>query len=312
MIRKSGCLAVFLFLVVIGCSSHVKTSLLDKQDGKTFWAHRYQYVKLVPQDHCQGAEAIANSHPQDLDGWLQTALASLRIDLPDQEKTAPVFSRTELKQVTGPLLQAFRMAAPDEDIGLTIEGAHQGKYGFQRTITTARLFIKNGNELHVIFGKLHAPIDDYDSPWHAEPTDYRLKPLELGSRCRKTGEKIPAIIATNAISFHEQEGTPRKDWLTVSLTAQPPQPVQTPVPTPMAMPAAPQPPTVTAPPAAPQPRTVTAPPPVHDANRMTPPPVQGSQKSALERLQILKDLRVKGLITEQEYLDKKKEILDNL
>jgi hypothetical protein len=45
---------------------------------------------------------------------------------------------------------------------------------------------------------------------------------------------------------------------------------------------------------------------------MTPPPVQGSQKSVLERLQILKDLRVKGLITEQEYLDKKKEILDSL
>jgi uncharacterized membrane protein len=37
-----------------------------------------------------------------------------------------------------------------------------------------------------------------------------------------------------------------------------------------------------------------------------------SQKSILERLQILKDLRVKGVITEQEYQDKKKEILDSL
>jgi hypothetical protein len=325
VIRKSGYLAALLAVVVIGCTSHGKTtSVQDKPDGKTIWEHRYQYIRLVPQDHCQGADTIANSHPQDLGGRLRAALTALRIDLPDQEKTVPVFTRTELEQVTGPLLQAFRMAAPDEDVALAIEAPHPGRFGFQRAITTARMFIQKGDELHVIFGKLHVPVDDYGSGWHIEPTDYRLEPLEPGSRCRKAGEKIPALITTQSVSFHEQEGTPRKDWLAVSLTAQPSQPVPTPVPPPVATPAAPQPPAVTVPPAAselpavtatppePQPRMVTPPPAVQDASRTTPPAVHRSEKSILKRLQILKDLRVKGLINEQEYLDKKQEILDSL
>jgi hypothetical protein len=55
-----------------------------------------------------------------------------------------------------------------------------------------------------------------------------------------------------------------------------------------------------------------APPVAPDATRMMPPAVQQPSRTILERLQILKDLRVKGLITEQEYQEKKKEILDSL
>jgi hypothetical protein len=295
--RKKGYLAALLALIVIGCAHHQKASVQDKQDGKTLWEHRYQYVRLVPQDHCQGAQVIANSHPQDLDGRLRPALASLRIDLPDLEKTAPVFTRSELEQATGPLLQAFRMAAPDEDVAIAIEGAHPGNYGFHRSIITARLFIQNGDELHVIFGKLHDAVDDYDSPWHAEPTDYRIKPFEPGSRCQKAGKEFPAIIASPGVQFQQQEGTARKNWLAISLSA-PPQPTQAPMP--MAMPPATQPPTVTAPPA------------VHGTEAVMPKATEPLQKSLEEKLQILKNLKDKGLISDQEYQEKKKEILDSL
>jgi hypothetical protein len=322
VIRKTGYFAALLALVVLGCAGHDALSVKGRRDGKTFWTHRYQYVRLVPQDRCQGQDTPANIHPQELGGRLRTILESLRVDLPEREKTVPVFTRAELELVTEPLVQAFRKAAPDEDVALVVEGMHPGKYGLERCIITARLFVQNGDELHVIFGKLHVPVDA-DLGWNVEPPDHRLKYREPGSRCQKTGEIIPAIVATHSVTFHEQEGTPRKNWLVVNLAAQP-QPPGEAVPVPVAMPAAPQPPTVTAPAATPQPQTVTAPPaasqpravtpppPVRDSNRMTPPPVQGSQKSVLERLQILKDLRVKGLITEQEYLDKKKEILDSL
>jgi hypothetical protein len=315
VIRKTGYWAILLALVVMGCAGHDGKSVRDRQDGKTFWTHRYQYVRLVPQDHCQGQGTAANSHPRDLGGRLRTMLESLHVDLPKEEKTAPVFTRAELALVTEPLLQAFKQAAPDEDVALVVEGMHPGKYGLRRCIVSARLFVQNGDELHVIFGKLHFPVDDRYG-WNVEPPDYRLNPFAVGSRCEKAGKKFPAIIATDRVRFHEQEGTPRKNWLTVGLSA-PQQPVPTAAPPvyqapPQAAPPANRTPQPTAPPAYQAPAPQAAPPAAYDANRRMPPPAQQPAKTILERLQILKDLRVKGLITEQEYQEKKKEILNSL
>ena len=297
-IRKTGYLAVLLALIFMGCAGHGMLSNSDNQEGKTFWSHRYQYVRLVPREHCQGAETAANSHPQDLGGRLQAALKSMRIDLPDQEKTAPVFTHSELEEITGPLVRAFKKATPDEDVALAIEGMHPGKFGLERSILTARLFIRNGNLLQVIFGKkLFVPVEDYDPNWHAEPRDYRLSPFMPGSRCQKAGKKFPTLLTTPTVRFHEQAGVARKNWLAINLAA-PATPVQAPAP--MAMPPARQTPTVTAPPAAPAP------------GAMMPKAAEPPQKSIEEKLQILKDLRDKGLITEQEYINKKKEILDSL
>ena len=320
--RLKAFFAVLLVLAVVGCASHGALSSQDKEDGKTLWTHRYQYVRLVPREQCQGADTVANSHPRDLGGKLRAALASLQIDLPAKEKTEPVFTYYELEKITGPLVEAFKKAGPDEDVGLAIEGMHSGEFGTQRCMITARLFIRNGDELNVIFGKLHMPVDDYDSPMHIESTDYRMNPLVPGSRCEKAGKKFPTIITTNLARFHEQEGSQRKNWLTVSLATQPQAPPTTPAPaspppvyqaSPQASPPAVQAPGQTAPPAPAYqaPRQATSPA-VQDTNRITPPPAQQPAKSVLERLQILKDLRVKGLITEQEYQEKKKEILESL
>ena len=316
MIRKTGYLAALLALVVMGCAGHDELSVQNKPDNKTFWSHRYQYIRLVPQDHCQGVDTIANNHPQDLGDRLRLALASLRIDLPDREKTVPVFTHSELEKITGPLLRAFENATPDEDIAIAIEGAHQGTIGFQRTITTARLFIQN-NELQIVFGQLHEPFDEYDTPIHAERRDFRLNPLLPGSRCEKAGKKFPSIIPTQMVLFHEQGNIPRKNWVAINLAAQPQVPQA-----PMAMPPTYRVPAQTAPPAYQTPAQAappayqaprqTAPPAAQDANRMVPAPAQQPAKTILERLQILKDLRVKGLITEQEYQEKKKEILNSL
>jgi hypothetical protein len=299
VIRKTGYLAALLTLIFIGCASHDMLSSRDQQEGKTLWSHRYQYVRLVPREQqCQGADTTANDHPKDLDERLQAALASMRIDLPDQEKTAPVFTRSELAQVIGPLVRAFKKATPDEDVALAIEGMHPGKFGLERSILSARLFIRNGNTLQVIFGKkLFAPVEDYDPNWHAEPKDYRLNPYLPGSRCQKAGKKFPALLTTPTVRFHEQAGVARKNWLAINLAA-PATPVQAPAP--MAMPPARQTPTVTAPPAAPAP------------GAMMPKAAGPPQKSIEEKLQILKDLKDKKLITDKEYQEKKKEILDSL
>jgi Short C-terminal domain len=298
VIRKTGYLGIIVALSLMGCAGHHTLSNQDQQDGKIFWSHRYQYVRLIPQAHCPGVPVVANSHPQDLDGRLQSALASMRIDLPDQDKTAPVFTRSDLEKITGPLLRAFKKAAPDEDVALAVEGMHPGNFGLERSVVTARMFIQNGNTLQVIFGKkLYTPIEDYDPLWHAEPRDYRLSPFLPGSRCQRAGKKFPAIIATSTVQLHKQDGNVRKNWLTVSLAEQP-QPPQVPMPT--AMPPAAHPPTATTPPA------------VQGTQGMPRQVAEPHEKTLEEKLQILKNLKDKGLITDQEYKEKKKEILDSL
>ena len=319
MISRTGFIAVMLVWAAVGCAGGGQTAKQQDPEAKTLWSHRYQYIRIVPREHCGESAASANEHPFSLEsGQLKAVFDTLRIDRPDEEKTIPVFSRAEKDTLVEPLTKAFQRANADEEVGFAIEGAHPGAIGFRRTITTARLFIQNG-ELQIVFGKLHEPIEEYNTPFHAAPTDYRLNPFVPGSRCEKAGKKFPVIIATPTVRLHEQDGTARKNWLEISLAAQP-QPSQ--VPMPMAMPPAYQTyprtappvyqaPAQPAPPAYQAPRQ-TAPSTAQDANRMMPPPAQRPAKTILERLQILKDLRVKGLITEQEYQDKKKKILDSL
>jgi hypothetical protein len=310
MISRTGFVAIILVCATLGCASHSRPAKLQDPEAKILWSHRYQYVRIEPREHCDASATAANQHPYSFkSGQLKAILDSMRIDRPDEEKTIPLFSRAEKATLIEPLERAFQQATADEDIGLVIEGAHPGPIGFRNSITTARLFIQNG-ELQIVFGKLHEPNDEYNTPFHAEPRDYRLYPFFAGSRCEKAGKKFPAIIANNIVRFHDEEGMPRKNWLAVSLVNQPQQPVRSymPMTAPPAYQASPQ----SAPPIYQAPRQTAPPAAQDDATRIMPPPVQQPPSTILERLQILKDLRVKGLITEQEYQDKKQEILDSL
>jgi hypothetical protein len=232
---------------------------------------------------------------------LKSALASLRIDSYDAEKPVPVFTRMEMEVLIDPLIKAFKLATPDEDIAVAIEGAHSSAMGYQRTITTARLFLQD-RDLHIVFGKLHAPIDDYDSPLHMEPSDRRLKPFVQGSRCLDGDRQFPVLFPFGTVHFFEQGDTVRKDRLVISLSGVH-QPMGTPRATVMSLtnPSLPE----------------TAPPAVTDSDNQAPerkmPAGLPSQKLSIEeRLRILKHLRDKDLITDQEYNDKKRDILDNL
>ena len=196
MISRTGFAAVLLVWAALGCAGHSQTVKPQDPEAKILWSHRYQYIRIEPREHCGESANVANEHPYTLQsGQLKAILDSLRIDRPDEEKTIPLFSRAEKAIMIEPLVKAFKQATADEDVGIAIEGAHPGPIGFRNSITTARLFIQN-DELQIVFGKLHEPVDEYDTPFHAVPRDYRLYPFLPGSRCEKAGKKFPTIIPT--------------------------------------------------------------------------------------------------------------------
>lgn len=295
-------IVILLSMTLAGCSGHTGSIKQNKPATRILWTHRYQYVRLEPRERCGHEESTANAHPATLTREeLGTALALLRIDFLDEEKSVPVFSRKEMETLIDPLIKAFGLATQDEDIALAIEGIHPSATGYQRTITTARLFLQ-AEGLHLVFGKLHDPIDDYDSPMGMAPTDRRVKPFMPGSRCLESHRKFPALLFADNVHFFEQGDTVRKNWLVIGISNVH-QPKRT-SGTPMIRMTTPLLPTETGAPA------------VVDSNQATPGKMPAHQtpqgRSLEEKLQILKKLWEKDLITDQEYQDKKRKILDGL
>ncbi len=301
VIKKTGFIATLLAWAVMGCAGHDASSGQNTPSGKIIWAHRYQFVRLEPREHCKGATTQANDHPQALErGQLRAALAALRIDKPDEGKTITVFSQAEMETLIAPLLKAFNRAAPGEDIAIAIEGSHPGSLGYRRSVTTARLFIR-GADLHVIFGNLHDTIDDYDSPLHIEPTDRRLQPFVPGSRCASADRAFPAIAPTDTVRLYDQAHGARKNWVVVGLAALP---RSAEPPGKMALP-----PASDSSPGALLPAATDS---EQVPGKKMPEAATPKEKEIEEKLQILKNLRDKNLITEQEYIGKKRKILDRL
>jgi hypothetical protein len=276
MIRNFALIAVSLALAAMGCA-HNPSMAAKNESVKTLWHFRYQYVRLEPQDTCSDQPAVPNAHPIRLKAEeLRAALASLRLSIPDHERPTAVFTRAELDTLVPPMVEAFREADAGEDVAIAIEGAHPASIGYRRSMTTARLFYRDGR-LNVIVGCLHAPINDFDSPLHVENTDRRLKPFPQASRCHAAVLKGTWVASTLGFGLHEQNGGQRNDWLTLALG-------QGAV-------------------------DMAAPPSV-----ATPVPGKGtsSDQRIVERLKILKQLKDQDLITDQEYKAKKQEILKSL
>ena len=93
-----------------------------------------------------------NTHPFEISiDTLRQRLASLTL------KDVPVFSNDELNRIVPYLAAALAKASPKEDVTFAVTGKH-GLFGnvSPKTVTTARIF-DHDQRLHVIFGEMHNP-----------------------------------------------------------------------------------------------------------------------------------------------------------
>lgn len=242
--------------------------------------------------------AALNEHPFAIEpAALRAALAAVTLD--DAKKTT-VLGEDELAELVPPLAQALERAGAEQDVSFAVAG----RYGFTgplaaRSITTARVFRRDGR-LQVIFGLVRNP---FESQFRA--TGYLL-PFDPGQRSEPVDRGIRVLADVPA-------GTSvRADWVALDLAAAAPSRASA---APTAQAAAPQAPSRPASaPAAPVPAGI-APPPVVEP---TAPrgPANGDADTiaarAAERLKALKKLREQGLISDQEYQDKRTQILREL
>ncbi|MBK1712037.1 SHOCT domain-containing protein [Rubrivivax gelatinosus] len=260
--------------------------LPDSSAGRvvsTVYADAHDFVRIERAE----PGAAPSLHPAVVSSeQLRAALSPLRNAAKDDE----LFSEDELKTLVPALVKALAQAEPGQDVAFAVTGRHGG-FGplVPRTVTTGRVF-RSADGLQLIAGMVWA---QFEGQFRAtgvriafEP-GHRAAPVDAGVR----------IAAPNGRNV-------RSDWVSVLVA---PPAVAAPA-VPAAVPAAPgkagapAAPAATAAPVAP---AAVAPAPQR-------PRDAGFFEEQEQRLRTLKRLHDSGLITDEEYRQKRYEVLQQL
>jgi hypothetical protein len=276
---------------------------------------RFSYVRIETRE----PGAPLNQHPVSIDPVALRALLA-RVQLPASDNE-PLFNKDELDEIVPPLAQALARATPEQDVSFSVSGKH-GLLGplALRLATTARVFFSDG-AMNLIFGLVRR---DVESQFRATGYQMALEP----------GKRAEAVDRTAKLSATPGATNRRADWLALDPKATVPAVAAPTLPTPAlvvpapaaatapaAAPAAstlapPAPAPAAAPPAAaavpPPPATTAPPPPRAPAPAAAAPDAEAMYRNVSERLKALQKLRDTGVITEQEYQEKRREVLKAL
>ncbi|HEV7912550.1 MAG TPA: SHOCT domain-containing protein [Albitalea sp.] len=232
-------------------------------------------IQLVPRE----PGSAPNRQPVQLHPeGLRQQLALVRT--PVKGSAQPLFSTDELNELVEPLTQALSASGPGDDV-LLLSTARRGEGVLTAPMgVTARLFAEGGS-LHLI---VHDARRDFVNAYigsHIAPQ------FDFGSRARASAVSLQSASAPNR----------RGDWLALPMAA-----AVTPSAAPLAAPSA-------APLAAVAPAAAAAPASAAPSGRTRDSAFYDEQA---QRLLGLKRMRDQGAITEEEYLQKRREIMSAL
>lgn len=245
--------------------------------ARSWEVSEFTTVRLAPKE----SGAPDNDHPVGLSAeGLRAQLAAVQVVV--KGKPEALFGPDELQELLRPLTEALAVAGPGEDVLLLSTSRRDAGFLGTPYGITARLFVQ-GQSLHFI---VHDARLDFFNAYRGTKV---LPTFVYGSRATAGADTIRSASATSR----------RPDWLAFPLNA--------PVPT-----LAPVAPATLLPAPAPAARAVPPPAAATPAPAPAAAPNPGFYDAQAERLRGLKRLRDQGLITEEEYQQKRREILQTL
>lgn len=213
-----------------------------------------------------------NSHPITIEAdQLSAALSRVRARSGETGEIIDLFPEKNREALAGRLAKELSRIDPDQELHLVSFRRIGTFFSGHRNASAARVFMESGR-LNLILGQIDLFFSEFRDADRPVPS--------MGSRKRAASLK-GRIIGTEGVTFVDG----RNDWVALDL-----------------VPAAPPPPAA-APAAKGSDRT--------PAEKSPKTAIKPREKSIEEKLRILKNLRDKDLITEQEYVDKKRQILDS-
>lgn len=275
-LRFCGKVIRFWLMAVVLITLCTVSKTVHAADAKrTIWQSREQFVAVERQDSVSGAPVAANDHPVELSqDKLTGILSSLSVRSAENEKPVSLFTAAAVEVLVPQLQKGLLQASPGEDVTFAVIGLHDALYGLAKSprVTTGRVFYRAG-KLNLIVGLVQKDVNDRE--------DRRLSPFTPGSRQKKLGGDWTLLPHSGQNGFT----LARKDWAVFSDEWHPAV-----IPVPAAE---------IKPPPAPAPA-------VQSVDRTS------ETRSPIERLTTLKELKDKGLISEEEYRGKRLQILDGL
>ena len=310
--RQGGCKLALVTGAMAFMFTAVTWAATEAPRGSVvLWSGDDQWVKIEPQDD---PAAVPNDHPAQLGAKaISTALGALRVKLVDPDtgtqSDRPVFTPKELGNLTQHVASGLAKAGPRQDVTFsTMDSRSLTAGGLIRKpgVNAGRVFYNDGR-LNVIFGELQS---DYrkKNVYGQRTEDYT--PRRQGSRSEATEQKW-LLAAGPGLEFHSpHNGKIRNDWVVID-TGVARSEVQ-PAPQPGDAPARPT--TTAQVPAAPVPAASpvrdTSPAPAAAAESAPRPATSNADLE--QRLRKLKELKDKGLITEEAYRARMQELLSEL
>ncbi len=252
----------------------VRRSAADDRVIAYVWQQQGQFVRIESAE----SGAAPHQHPVSLTGdQVKQALNLVRFGNAD---AAPILTEKAIDRIAAPLAEALAQSGPDQEVTFAVAYRPSG-FGLlmSRRVTTGRLF-RDEEGLQLIIGLLQTPFEE-----EMRATGQRIA-FTPGSRQGRTEQGWS--LGSNDFVTHPVAG--RDDWIRID---------------PMAWSAS-----------AEREKTMNPPPqqsPRPEPDTKTQPVMQPDRYQKVEeRLEALKRLRDKGLISEQAYEQKSREILEEL
>lgn len=289
-------------------------SLAQAEPDSILWEGDDQAILLVSQDD---EAALPNDHPLAMaPDDIESMLSGLRLRYADQEPEATpvaVFTREQIEILGEAVASGLARARPSQDITFSVIGSHRlslGAFARRNRLTAGRLFHRDGR-LNVIFGEIQSP---YRKKNVYGQVDEDFYPREYGSRV--SAEEHDAILVTSAsASLHRGQDGVRGDWVVIDPDLASAEPTPSPSPVEVTAPVAsePEPSPAESPPAA---APASPAPALRDTSEQPEEsarqPKSDDTNDIEQRLETLRRLREKGLISEEAYRKKMDDILEDL
>ena len=209
---KINIFVIFIISTILsGCSSI--DGLFD--DNKYYYKNGYQRVQLDIEN-----ESAKNSHPIKIDplkieGALKLILTKYG------PRSEPLFQQVKLLPYSVSISEALIEAKPNQDVVFTIEGWYKKKTISDNLVTSGRIFY-NKNGLNIIFGSImrKGNISETDPMLsHGVNPDLVKNPYAPGSRYQSIKNKYFLSTIPNSGVFRPREAKGRSDWLVFSRKA---------------------------------------------------------------------------------------------
>ena len=219
LIRTCFGLLLGTMLPVVSVALDLIPDVFQKEKvSATVWELNEQYVRLVAVE----CKAKPNDHPKVIDPIeVEQALSSLRLWVKGgvfrDEESVNVYPTKQAGMIARYVTDALSKASPEEDVTFNVRGYADVllSLGLEREWTTGRVFYKDG-KLNLIIGEYKKQIDKAKKNVEGSfgvMDDFRDVHFQVGSRNHQ-GKMPGRIVSTSGVELFE-EGRP--DWVLIDV-----------------------------------------------------------------------------------------------